>query len=89
MADKILATTAIIAVVVVGYLQFFSRISATEYRSKAADLVGRFIPLPKLDTTDYDRRLLRLAHIPLSTTTSPSAQVSSAPPGRLYPVKAP
>lgn len=89
MREKILAATAIVAVLVVGYLLFVSRIAASEYRSKAHDLVGRFIPLPALDTADYDRRLLRLAHIPLSTTTSPSAQVASSTKGRLYPVKAP
>jgi hypothetical protein len=89
MKEKVLAATAIVAVLVVGYLLFVSRIAASEYRSKAADLVGRFIPLPAFDVADYDRRLLRLAHVPLSTTTSPSAQVSSSTKGRLYPVKAP
>lgn len=89
MIHKVLTATAVVVVLVVSYLLVFSRIAASEYRSKAADLVGRFIPLPALDTAEYDRRLLRLAHVPLSTTTSASAQVANPTPGRLYPVKAP
>ncbi len=69
------------------YLISFSDIKATEYRSGAASLAARFISLPSLDTNDYDTRLLRLAHVALSTTTTPSAQVASTS-GRLWPVKA-
>ncbi|MFA7302725.1 MAG: hypothetical protein WC030_03180 [Candidatus Paceibacterota bacterium] len=85
--NKIHLATIGVALVAVVYLLFFSNISALEYRSEAADLIRKFAPLPSLDTTDYDRRLLVLSHVPLSTTTSPSAQVASSTKGRLWPVK--
>lgn len=89
MSHKLLTAAGIAALCLVSYLLFVSNISASEYKSGAADMLGRFIPLPELDTKEYDRRLLKLAHIPLSTTTTPSLQVASSTPGRLYPVKAP
>lgn len=86
-AHKTLVAFALIVVCAVSYLLFVAEISAHEYRSEAVELVGRFIPLPALDREEYDRRLLKLAHVPLSTTTSPSAQVASSTPGRLWPVR--
>ncbi len=87
MHYKVQATALGVALVILIYLLGFSTIFASEYRSVAANVKERFIPLPTLDTNDYDARLLSLAHIPLSTTTKPSAQVASATPGRLWPVK--
>lgn len=83
--DLHIVVSGLVALVAV-YLLGFSNISASEYRSAAANIVGRLTPLPSLDTTDYDTRLLRLAHVPISTSTSPSAQVASST-GRLWPVK--
>lgn len=57
------------------YLLLFSNLSAREYRSEAAHLVGRFIPLPALDRKEYDARLYALAHRdPLATTTATSTR---------------
>ena len=71
---------ALVLVWALGYSHFFS----TEYRSAAADLADRFIPLPQLDTADYDARLLALAHIRTSTLATTTA-TTTAP--RLWPVK--
>jgi hypothetical protein len=73
---------------VVIYLLAFSDLAASEYQSEAANIAKFFTPLPQLNTTDYDTRLLRLAHVPLATSTTPSAQVASTTHGRLWPVKA-
>ena len=73
-------SVAVIALVyALGYSNFF----VTEYRSAAADLVERFIPLPELDKADYDARLLALAHVNPSTLATSTA--TSTP--RLWPVK--
>ncbi|PIR82962.1 hypothetical protein COU19_03055 [Candidatus Kaiserbacteria bacterium CG10_big_fil_rev_8_21_14_0_10_56_12] len=88
MTRKIQIAALGVAALVAVYVLFFSNIFAFEYRSEAADLIRKFSPLPALNTVDYDRRLLLLAHVQLSTTTSPSAQVASSRPGRLWPVKA-
>jgi len=77
----------LVVIVVVVYLLGFSDIAALEYRSEAAHIVKYFTPLPQLNTTDYDARLLTLAHVALATSTSPSAQVASTTLGRLWPVK--
>lgn len=87
MSFKVQMAALGVALVAVVYVLFFSNLFALEYRSEAADLIRKLTPLPSLDTTDYDRRLLVLAHVPLSTTTSPSAQVASSTKGRLWPVK--
>lgn len=95
MSHKVALGISGLAVALVSYVLFVANISASEYRSEAAHLVGRFIPLPTLDTKEYDRRLLKLAHVPLSTTTSPTAQIaamhatSTAVSSRLWPAKAP
>jgi len=66
------------ALAVVGVLSF-SNVAVTEYRSATADVPERFIPLPVLDRADYDARLLALAHVdPTATTTNVS---------RLWPVQ--
>lgn len=75
-----------IVVVLIVYAVGFSSLFATEYRSAAADMVERFIPLPQFDREDYDARLLALAHIdPILATSSATSTASSTP--RLWPVK--
>lgn len=70
---RVLVGFFIVALASIVYLLFVSNISAREYRSEAAHLVGRFIPLPALDRKEYDRRLYALAHRdPLATTTATS-----------------
>lgn len=75
-----------LAALVLAYILGYSDLFAIEYRSKAADLAERFIPLPEFDRADYDARLLALAHV------NPSADVSSTTASttaqRLWPVKA-
>lgn len=62
----------------------YSGLVATEYRSAAADLAERFIPLPEFDRADYDARMLALAHVDPSVLTATST-ASSTP--RLWPVQ--
>lgn len=89
MPHKTLLVTVGAATVITVYLLGFSNLFATEYHSKAAQAIKNVVqPPPTLDTVDYDTRLLKLAHVAISTTTSPSAQVASSTPGRLWPVKA-
>lgn len=84
----ILGTTLLLGVYVFG----FSSLVSSEYRAATAD-VERHFPLPRLDTTDYDRRLLALAH--LSSTTpfaslgldDPATTTATTTP-RLWPVRA-
>lgn len=68
----------------------FSNFAATEYRSVAAEAPERFIPLPILDTVEYDARLLALAHVTAtmlaSTTATTTGKTASSTP-RLWPVK--
>jgi len=52
----------------VGVLSY-SGFVATEYRSAAADDPEKFIPLPTLDTADYNARMLALAHFSTATGT--------------------
>ena len=74
---------ASIGVLALVYVFGFSNLVTTEYRSKITD---RFIPLPELDKADYDLRLLNLAHVATSvSTSSPQATASTTP--RLWPVK--
>ncbi len=65
---------------VLAHANFF----ATEYRSASADAPERFIPLPALNKADYDARLLALAHLSESSTST-ALSASSTP--RLWPVK--
>lgn len=67
------------------YIFGFSPLAKSEYRSELAE---RFIPLPTLDTAEYDARLLALAHASASTTlvfTGRLPAASSTP--FLWPVK--
>lgn len=70
-----------IAIVVVSGIIVISGIDvfATEYRKDTFDV---FIPLPELNRTDYDARLLALAHVAATTTTTASST------SRLWPVNA-
>lgn len=76
-------------IALVVYILAFSNVSAIEYRSGAANAVATLMspPQPVLDTIDYDTRLLRLAHVTIATTSTPSEQVASSTKGRLWPVK--
>ena len=95
MSRNMLVATIGVAVVVVVYILGFSNLFATEYRSDAAKAIQNIVqPPPTLDKVDYDTRLLALAHVALSPTTSPSDQVAftvstSSPQAtrRLWPVK--
>lgn len=68
----------------------FTTFAASEYRSEAANSPERFIPLPVLDTVEYDARLYALAHLPVPTvatsTATTTVRVASSTP-RLWPVK--
>ncbi|TSC70718.1 MAG: hypothetical protein G01um101449_282 [Parcubacteria group bacterium Gr01-1014_49] len=75
------ASIGVVALAVV-YTFGYSGLVASEYRSAAADMAERFIPLPELDKADYDARMLALAHVGTST-----AETASSTP-RLWPVKA-
>lgn len=75
-----------IAILAIVYALGFSGLAMTEYRSATADEPEKFIPLPELDKTDYDARLLALAHV--STTTLLGSQTSSTSTPRLWPVAA-
>ena len=67
------------------YVLGFSTLFATEYRSAAADMAERFIPLPVFDRADYDARLLALAHVvPVEATSSATTTISRTAP---WPVK--
>lgn len=69
----------------------YSNIAVSEYRSAAADLAERFVPLPVLDIADYNARLLALAHISSTTqtfsTASTSVSVTSTTSPSIWPVK--
>lgn len=58
------------------YVLGFSSLVATEYRSEAYGAPERFVPLPELDKTDYNVRLLSLAHIATTTETASTATTS-------------
>jgi len=70
------ATAGVVAAVAVYTLGFST--STSEYRSELAE---RFIPLPVLDTVDYNARLLALAHVssttPVSSTASTSVRIAT------------
>jgi hypothetical protein len=67
------------------YLLGYSNLFATEYRSAAADVAEKFIPLPVFDRTDYDARLFALAHVvPAEATSSATTTISKTP---LWPVR--
>lgn len=86
----VIATASVALVATVVYILGFSNLFSIEYRSRAADAVAQYIPLPppELDKNDYDTRLLKLAHVAIATTSTPSEQVASTTKGRLWPVKA-
>ncbi|HET9641493.1 MAG TPA: hypothetical protein VFP46_01425, partial [Candidatus Paceibacterota bacterium] len=76
------------------YVFGFSSLVSTEYQSATAEIGARYFPLPKLDTVDYDLRLLALAHL---SSTTPFASLSFAESAttapstttpRLWPVRA-
>lgn len=65
-----------VGVLALVYTFGYSGLVATEYRSVAANIVERFIPLPVLDKADYDARLLALAHVSTTTEVISSATTS-------------
>jgi hypothetical protein len=79
-----LRTTGILVTVytlMLVYIFGYSNLVSSEYRSSTADLPVRHIPLPTLDKADYDARLLALAHITATSSTTTA--------DRLWPVEAP
>ncbi len=77
-----------IVVLVIVYAVIHSDFFAVEYRSATANLSERFIPLPELDKSDYDARLLALAHVSTPILASSTATTTSPASGnRLWPVK--
>src|SRR3989344_8388300 len=56
-----------VATLALVYAFGFPPLASSEYRSGVAE---RFIPLPVLDTVDYNARLLALAHVASSSQTS-------------------
>lgn len=81
-----------VATLALVYTFGYSGLVATEYRSAAADMAERFIPLPELDKADYDARMLALAHVSAATevasTPSMSVSVTSTTSPSLWPVSA-
>ncbi|MFA6414881.1 MAG: hypothetical protein WC217_03135 [Candidatus Paceibacterota bacterium] len=79
-----------VAVLVGLYLATYSGLVASEYRSLTADEPERFIPLPELNTADYNARMLALAHVASTTATfstaSTSVRVTSTTTPSLWPV---
>lgn len=76
-----------LAVATLVYTFGTSNLFATEYLSEAAGLAERFIPLPEFDRAEYDARMLALAHVdPTASSTSASSTIASTTP-RLWPVK--
>lgn len=79
------------------YVLFLSSLFRMEYLSSTSE---RFIPLPTLDKVEYDARLLALAHMTTSTSSSQATLATSTNSGqattttatsttpRLWPVKA-
>ncbi|MCX6787083.1 MAG: hypothetical protein NTY93_00975 [Candidatus Kaiserbacteria bacterium] len=80
------AGIAVVAAALI-YILGFSNLFATEYRSAAADMAERFIPLPVFDKADYDARLFALAHINPSTSSGQATSSATSTPSRLWPVK--
>lgn len=79
-----------VAVLAIVYLGAFSGLVASEYRSAAYGTPERFVPLPELDITDYNARMLVLAHVSTTTetisTASTSVRVISTTTPSLWPV---
>ena len=68
------------------YGAFFSPLASSEYRSQVAE---RLLPLPTLDTADYNARLLALAHASTSTVEAFTGVIPAASTTPyLWPVKA-
>ena len=77
----VLGIAAVASVYAFGY----SGLVASEYRSAAADVAERFIPLPVFDRADYDARLLALAHVvPQAASSTATTTISKTP---LWPVQ--
>jgi len=76
----VLGTAALILVYIFG----FSNLFAFEYRSEMADATEHIIPLPTLNTVEYDMRLRLLAH--LATTTSATSTATTTIK-RFWPIK--
>lgn len=66
----------IVATLAIVYVGGFSSLVALQYRSEISNATERFIPLPVLDTIDYNVRLLALAHVGTSTPVSSTATTS-------------
>src|SRR3989344_1409606 len=62
-----------VATLALVYAFGFSPLASSEYR---AGIAKRFIPLPILDTADYNARLLALAHVSSTTETFFTATTS-------------
>lgn len=81
-----------VAAIVLIYICLYSGLVASEYRSLSADEPERFIPLPDLDKSDYNARMLALAHISSTTavhsTATTSVKVISTSTPSVWPVSA-
>ncbi len=65
-----------IAVLALAYTFGYSSLVASEYRSATVGAAEQFIPLPVLDKTDYNARMLALAHLASTTETFSTASTS-------------
>lgn len=90
MSTKIRVIGAGVIALVGTYLLSYSGLVAHEYRSEAFNTPERFIPLPELNKTDYNARMLALAHVSTTTettsTASTSVSVTSTTTPSLWPV---
>ncbi len=81
-----------VTALVLAYIGTYSDLVTSEYRSLAADMVERFIPLPEFNKADYNARMLSLAHIASTTlvarTATTSVRVISTTTPSLWPVSA-
>ncbi len=69
MTTKVRVAGASVAALAIVYALGFSHLVKTEYLSAAVGAPEKFIPLPVLDKSDYNARLLALAHFDVSTST--------------------
>ena len=70
MSKKIWLAILVVAVLALVYVFCFANIFQTVYRSAIADEPEKFIPLPVFNRADYDARLLALAHISATASTT-------------------
>ena len=75
-----------VAVALLVLTVLFSDLGAVHYVSKTAGVATIVAAQSVLDRNDYDARILLLSHIPLSTSTSPTALLASTT-GRLWPIR--